>query len=83
MKKCYYTNARMAGKTILLAGPFESADEAGKFIDVCGPWLLEIEPTSVAATFGVVELNRYPKSGPGIFNNNLAKQGVNFLNLGN
>jgi hypothetical protein len=80
VKKCYYTNARLNKKTLLLAGPFESVDDAGKFIDVCGPWLLDLEPTSVAATFGVLEVNRYPKSGPGIFNNNLSQQGVTFFN---
>jgi hypothetical protein len=65
----------MHGKTLLLAGPFKTVQEAEFCIDLCGPLLIAEEPTSVHASFGVVEFNR--PDGLGVYNRALRANGVN------
>ena len=72
--KFYYTNARMNGKTALLAGPFPDAETAGKCIDLLGPAFIEADPAAENASFGVMECNA--PCGPGIFNNALPAFGI-------
>lgn len=71
--KLYYTNARMLGKTALLAGPFLDIARAEHYIDIVGPLFVEMEPGAVAATFGVVEVNAF--AGYGVFNDVLRAAG--------
>lgn len=73
-KKFYYTNARMAGKTCYLAGPFKDAEQAGRAIDVVGPFFVQLDPIHEAATYGVVEVNRH--DGLGMYNVALRAAGV-------
>lgn len=62
----YYTNARLNGKTALLAGPFLTQAHAERYIDVCGPMFVNDEPASVAATFGAMSAKAF--AGYGIYN---------------
>jgi len=73
--KLYYTNARLGGKVALLAGPFLTADEAGRCIDLCGPLAIAFDPVLENASFGVMECNAY--AGQGHFNETLAMNGIN------
>lgn len=69
----YYTNARLNGKTALLAGPFMEADRAEHYIDVCGPLFVAMEPRATAATFGVMSVKAF--AGYGLFNKELRAAG--------
>lgn len=62
----YYTNARLGGKTALLAGPFMEQAQAERYIDVCGPMFVDDEPRSLGATFGVMSCKGF--AGYGIYN---------------
>lgn len=63
-QKVYYANARLLGKTALLAGPFLSAPEAEKTLDIVGPIFVQMEPRAANASFGVMECNAPgPKAG--------------------
>lgn len=68
--KVYYWNARLGGKTILLAGPFLTVAEAEATADYVSPPLIEAEPLAKNASFGVVEMNA-PGDGPGFYNDRL------------
>lgn len=72
--KLYYTNARLGGRTALLAGPFLSSPEAEHCIDLCGPLAIAFDPVLENATFGVMECSAY--AGPGHFNNTLIANGI-------
>lgn len=69
----YYTNARLGGKTALLAGPFMEVDRAEHYIDVCGPLFVAMEPRAVDATFGVMSAKKF--AGYGLFNKELRAAG--------
>ncbi len=71
----YYTNARLGGKTALLAGPFLTSQEAEACIDICGPLFVQEEPKAVAATFGVMSCKGF--AGYGIYNKALRANGIN------
>lgn len=71
--KFYYTNARMNGKTCLLAGPFFDIDRAEHYIDIVSPMFIAREPTAANASFGVLEVNRF--AGYGMFNPELRAAG--------
>lgn len=63
-QRVYYANARLLGKTALLAGPFGNAPDAEKCLDIVGPAFLQMEPRATQATFGVMECNAPgPKAG--------------------
>ena len=55
--KFYYANARLGGKTVLLAGPFANINEAEAAIEVTGAALIVEDPKAEAATFGVMSVN--------------------------
>lgn len=69
----YYTNARLNGKTALLAGPFMSIEKAEHYIDVCGPLFVEQEPAAKGATFGVMSCKKF--AGYGIYNQHIRAAG--------
>lgn len=73
--KVYYTNARLNGKTALLAGPFPTSQEAEFCIDICGPLFIADEPAAVAASFGVMSCTGH--AGFGIYNAVLKANGIN------
>jgi len=73
--KLYYTNARLGGKTALLAGPFLTSPEAEHCIDLCGPLAIAFDPMLEKATFGVMECSKY--AGQGHFNETLKQNGIN------
>ena len=56
-QKIYYANARLGGKTALLAGPFITANEAEATLDIVGPAFINEEPLAVSASFGVMQCN--------------------------
>lgn len=74
-KLFYYTNARLNGKTALLAGPFSTAQEAEVCIDLVGPIFTAEEPRALAATFGVMSVNKH--AGLGLYNVALRANGIN------
>lgn len=71
----YYTNARLNGKTALLAGPFLTSQQAEACIDICGPLFIKEEPNAKAATFGVMSCKAF--AGYGIYNKALRANGIN------
>lgn len=71
----YYTNARLGGKTALLAGPFMTSQEAEACIDICGPLFTKEEPQAKAATFGVMSCTEF--AGYGIYNKAFKANGIN------
>lgn len=77
----YYTNARFAGKTDLLAGPFYSAEEAEHYIDVCGPWFVRDCPDGVQASYGVMSCNAF--AGYGRYNLDLIAGGMSNVPMPN
>ncbi len=68
--KVYYSNCRMSGRTSLLAGPFLTPQEAEATLQIVGKLATVEFPESVAATFGVVQLNA-PGGGAGYYNSKL------------
>lgn len=62
----FYTNARLNGKTALLAGPFIDIGRAEHYIDVVSPMFIAQEPAAQAATFGVMRVQGF--AGYGIYN---------------
>jgi hypothetical protein len=74
--KFYYTNARFAGKTALLAGPFFTVAEAEHCIDLCQPLFEAEEPRcGPLASYGVMEVNAH--AGLGLYNRALRANGIN------
>lgn len=65
--KVYYSNARRGGKTMLLCGPFLTAQEAEQTLEIVGPVCVEENPETRLASFGVVQMNA-PGDGPGPYN---------------
>ncbi|CAB4131783.1 hypothetical protein UFOVP131_54 [uncultured Caudovirales phage] len=72
--KFYYTNARLGGKTALLAGPFMDIGLAEHCIDLTQPLFEAEEPRSQAATFGVMSVTAF--AGYGIYNRALRANGI-------
>lgn len=70
----YYTNARMNGKTCLLAGPFIDIGYAEACIDIVGPIFIQEDPTAVHATFGVMSCKGH--AGFGRYNVQLRANGI-------
>ena len=68
VEKVYYWNARLNGKTAVLAGPFLTAPEAEATADIVSPRFIEDAPEARNATFGVMEVNA-PGMGEGRYNN--------------
>lgn len=67
VKKVYYWNARLGGKTAVLSGPFLTPREAELTADYVSPvWLLQ-QDEAKHATFGVLEVNA-PGMGEGFLN---------------
>lgn len=66
--KVFYWNARLNGKTALLAGPFLTAKEAEETSNVVSPPFINECPEGLRATFGVVRM-RAPGAGEGRYNN--------------
>lgn len=54
-QKIYYANARLGGKTALLAGPFITPNEAEATLDIVGPAFIADEPLAESASFGVMQ----------------------------
>jgi hypothetical protein len=79
--KVYYANARLGGKTMLLAGPFLTAKEAEETLNLIGPRVVKENPECRKATFGVVEM-RAPGDGPGHYNDMLPERLMGNLGLG-
>lgn len=73
--KVFYTNARLNGKTCLLAGPFMSSAEAENMLDVVGPMFTRDEPKAEFASFGVMSVTGH--AGFGIYNKVLKANGIN------
>lgn len=73
-KTFYYTNARLDGKTCLLAGPFDEIGYAEACIDVLGPIFIKEDPRAVAATFGVMTCKKF--AGYGRYNRELRANGI-------
>lgn len=73
--KLYYANARLNGKTSLLAGPFLTSAEAEHCLDIVGPMATEADPKFMAATFGVMECSKH--AGFGSYNMILKAGGIN------
>lgn len=72
-QRVYFANARLMGKTALLAGPFLTAPEAEKTLDIVGPAFVQMEPRAKGATFGVMECNA-PGPGAGELNHLLPNE---------
>lgn len=75
--KFYYVNARLEGKTALLAGPVMTVGEAENLIDICYEVFHLEEPMAPFASYGVMSVNAF--AGYGIYNKALRANG--FLNV--
>jgi hypothetical protein len=67
-QKVYYWNARLGGKTAVLAGPFMTASEAEETANIVSPVFILDEPAAEQASFGVMQVNA-PGCGDGRYNN--------------
>jgi hypothetical protein len=70
VEKVYYWNARLNGKTAVLAGPFLTVEEAEQTADIVSPAFLREQPGAYRASFGVMQCNA-PGCGEGRYNNRL------------
>ena len=70
----YYTNARLNGKTALLAGPFFTVEEAEFCIELCQPLFEAEAPLGEFASLGVMSVNAH--AGLGHYNKALRANGV-------
>ena len=76
--RIFYVNARLFKQTALLAGPFNSPEEAEIVEPICKIWFEEDEPRAKVATFGLLAVKLVPGKFPGygIYNERLKEQGV-------
>ena len=66
----YYANARLNGQTSVLAGPFETAEQAEQSLEHVAPIAVHYRPECRRATMGVLRV-RAPGMGGGIYNDQL------------
>lgn len=77
----FYTNARLAGRTALLAGPFIDEAAALHVMDAIAPAAIKDHPEAEFATFGVLSVKSH--IGYGVYNYVLRGSGIPILEMPN
>lgn len=70
----YYVNARYAGKTAILVGPFFAYEDAGECVEIAKQLFLHSNDSlSDKASYGVLQVRKF--QGHGVFNDALRQNG--------